>query len=255
MSAFTDIDFFYFALQCVSGVSALPETLISYVDITYCIDGEMKYRYNGEEVVLHSGDAIVFPIGAKRERLEGSVPTVCASMNARFDGSFVPAVEGLLRKSVRSDTVQILTSMKRAHMSLGEEKNKKTAALFYYLYYQLLETARENENPHVKKIKEYIADNLCERITLSDIADAVHLAPQYCCALFSRCEGVGIVEFILQQRIEQAKRLITVGDLKLSEIAESVGFSDYNYFSRVFKRVTGITATRYRGMQSGDPDR
>ncbi len=253
MSDFADITFFYFALQCVGGVSALAESTIPYTDVTYCIDGEMKYRYNGEDIVLHSGDAVVFPAGTVRERLEGNAPTVYASINAKFDGSFVPKVHGLLRKSIRSDTVQILTSMRRAHLSLGEERGKMTSALFYYLYYQLLETARENENPHVKRIKEYIAENLEKRITLNEIAKAVHLAPQYCCALFSRCEGVGIVEFLLQQRVEQAKRLITVGDLKLAEIAQSVGFSDYNYFSRVFKRITGITATKYREAQTGTP--
>ena len=255
MSTFAEINFFYFALQCVEGVSSLPKSSVPYIDITYCIDGEMNYLYNGEDIVLRSGDAIVFPIGSGRERRQGDTPAVYASINVKFDEPFVPGVQGVLRKSVRSDTVQILTSMKRAHLSFGEEKNKKTAALFYYLYYQLLETARENENPHVKKIKEYIAANLGERITLAEIAEAVHLAPQYCCALFSKYEGVGIVDFMLQERVEQAKRLITVGNMKLSEIAQSVGFTDYNYFSRVFKRITGVTATSYKKMQSERSDK
>ncbi len=246
MNAFPRIDFFHYSFRRNDTVVALYEQRIPYMDLTYCIEGEMRYVYEGEEYTLNSGDAILYPVGSVRTRRAGELPALYASFNIKFAEEFSPAVFGVLRKSVRSDTVQILESIKKAHFSLGDEKNEKCTALFYYLYYQLVETARENEHPHIKHIKRYIAAHLSERITLSEIAAAVHLVPHYCSALFSKHEGMGIVDFILLQRIELAKGLITADTMSLSEIAEHCGFSDYNYFSRVFKRVTGFTATEYR---------
>jgi YesN/AraC family two-component response regulator len=100
--------------------------------------------------------------------------------------------------------------------------------------------------PAVREVVSYVEDNFTEKITLDEIAEAVHLVPHYCCALFSKHEGMGIVEFILAQRIQLAKSLIAVDTMGLAEIAERAGFSDYNYFSRTFKKITGVTASQYR---------
>ena len=247
MNHFPEISFFFFTLRNVDAVGAIEDKrTIPYLDLTYCIEGEMIYVYEGVEYTLESGDAILFPKGSIRIRRAGSTKTFYSSFNVSFTEGFVPEVGGVLRKSLRSDTLGILESVKRAYSSLGSKKNEKCAALFFYLYYQLVETARENEHPHIKHIKKYIAKHLTEKITLSEIAEEVHLVPHYCCALFSKHEGMSIVDFILSRRIELAKSLIITDTLTLSEIAEHVGFSDYNYFSRIFKKVTGVTATQYK---------
>ena len=58
--------------------------------------------------------------------------------------------------------------------------------------------------------------------------------------------SVGIAEHIKNLRIEEAKRLLAETDLPVSRIADRVGFTDYNYFCRVFKRETGMPAKKYR---------
>ena len=247
MSCFPEISFFFFTLRNVDTVGTIEDKrTIPYIDLTYCIEGKMVYVYDGVEYTLESGDAILFPKGTARIRRAGSTPALYSSFNVSFTDDFTPEVSGVLRKSLRSDTLSILESIKRSYSSLGSEKNEKCAALFFYLYYQLVETARENEHPHIKHIKKYIANRLTEKITLAEIAEEVHLVPHYCCALFSKHEGMSIVDFILNRRIELAKSLIIADTQTLSEIAEHAGFSDYNYFSRIFKKVTGMTATQYK---------
>ncbi len=249
MSTFSDITFFHFVLNRVEEVVPLEAQSIPYIDLTYCIEGEMRYVYEGTEYALESGDAILYPIGSVRIRHKGSSPVLYASFNIKFAERFVPEVSGVITKSVRSDTAGILESIRKSHKSLGEKKNEKCAALFYYLYNQLIETARENEHPHIKHIKKYIAAHLTEKITLAEIADAVHLVPHYCSSLFSKYEGVSIVDFIIAERVELAKSLIALNVMTLSEISGHVGFCDYNYFSRMFKRVTGVTASQYKKQQ------
>ena len=246
MSGFPEITFFHYSFKRCDTVESLEAQAIPYIDLTYCVEGEMHYIYEGVEYTLSAGDAILYPIGSVRKRFFGDAPALYASFNVKFAEEFPLSVSGVLRKSLRSDTVQMLESIRKTHTSLGEEKNVKCSALFYYLYYQLVETAKENEHPHIKHIKRYIAAHLSEKICLAEIAEAVHLVPHYCSALFSKHEGMSIFDFINLQRIELAKNLIMSGTLTLSEIAEHCGFDDYNYFSRVFKKVSGTSPGRWR---------
>ena len=246
MNTLGDLSLFYYSYKKVNTVAAMPAMKIPYMDITYCIEGEMRYTFEGTEYVLCSGDAIVFPSGSTRARIESHTPTLYASLNVRSEQALYPAIGGVVRNGLRSDTLSILKSMKKSYESVSKERDKKCAALFYYLYYQLSDTSANNENPHIKNIKKYIASHLCDKIRLSDIADAVHLAPNYCSALFSECEGQSIFEFITAHKIELSKSMIAADDMTISEIAFRVGFSDLNYFSRTFREVAGMSPTAYR---------
>lgn len=241
-----DINFIRFCSDGRKKVLPIPKYPIPYCDLTYCIDGEMTYIYDGKEYTLHANDAIFIPQGSVRERIGSSTPTYYASFNVTFPQNYVPEISGFLPNSVRSDTVNMLESEKKCFNSVSLYKNEKCSNIFLYLYYQLIETAHDNEHPHIKDIKKYIAKNLCNKISLADIAEAVHLEPHYCCSLFSRYIGMSIFEFVRQRRIETAESLLITTDIPLSEIAESCGFEDYNYFSRIFKRQVGISAMRYR---------
>ena len=244
-----DISFIRYCLDGRKKVEAIPSYSISYCDLTYCIDGEMTYIYEGEKYILHANDAIFIPQGCIRERLSSQVPSYYASFNVTFPQDYIPEISGFLPASVRSDTVSMLESEKKCFESVSPYKNEKCGNIFLYLYYQLIETAKDNENPRVKDIKRYIAKHICEKITLADIANAVHLEEHYCCSLFSRSMGISIFDFLNQKRIESAESLLITTDMSLAEIAYSCGFDDYNYFSRLFKRYAGISAMRYRRMK------
>ena len=83
-------------------------------------------------------------------------------------------------------------------------------------------------------------------ISIKNIADTVHLAPQYLCTLFKKKTGMTVIEFMDRERIDLAKRLMLLSDSPLYEIAERCGFPDYNYFSSIFRKITGISAREYR---------
>jgi AraC-like DNA-binding protein len=119
-------------------------------------------------------------------------------------------------------------------------------AIFLYLYHQLLDHSVDRENEHIKKIKKYILKHIREDVSLDEIASEVHLVPRYVCTLFKRETGMTITEYMVGEKIELAKRLIIMRRQTLTEIAETCGFSDYNYFSRVFKRIVGMTPGEYR---------
>ncbi len=243
-----ELEFIRFCYESHKNVMPLAASTIPYMDLTFCINGRLHYWYEGEEVWLNSGDAILYPQGSVRKRFESDVTTLYCSFNVAMPDSFNSEVKGYLPKSIRSDTISIIESVKNSFNSVSNEKIKKCSALFWYLYYQLIETTVNNEHPHIKHIKQYVAKHLSENITLEEIAESVHLTPQYCCALFSKQMGQTLFEFISKQRIDLAKAMIVTSDLTLTEIAGQCGFSDYNYFSRVFKNISGLTASKYRSL-------
>ncbi|MBE6651744.1 MAG: AraC family transcriptional regulator [Ruminococcaceae bacterium] len=246
MTVFPKLNFLRVCFEDHNLVMPLESNIIPYIDITFCIKGEMHYIFEGESVVLHDGDAILYPQGSVRERLESREAALYCSFNVSVPDDFVPEVKGFLPKSVRSDTVLMLHSAKKSFDSVSYQKNEKCTSIFWYLYYQLVESAENNEHPHIKNIKHYIAKHLTEPMTLKEISEAVHLVPHYCCALFSRHTGMTLFDFISLQRTEYAKSLILTTDMSLTEIAQQSGFCDYNYFSRVFKKKVGIAPSKYK---------
>lgn len=96
-----------------------------------------------------------------------------------------------------------------------------------------------------EKIAEYIRENLTEDISNKTLAEIFHFHPNYLSGQFSRHYGKPVHSYILEMRIMKAISLLEAGRSNIGEIAEKVGFSDNNYFSRYFKKVTGSTPKAY----------
>jgi len=217
-----------------------------YMDLTYCIEGELDYEYNGERFVIHGGDAVIFRPHALRLRHEGSVPTHYVSFNVILPEDFEIEASGYFKKCFTNDTVYMIELFDRVWHSVTPHRLERCCGIFYYLYNELIDTVTDTENPRVKSIKQYIMDNLSNKITTADIASMAHLVPQYVCTLFKKHTGMTIVEFIDRERIALAKRLMIISDSPLYTIAEECGFPDYNYFSSTFRKYTGRSARAYR---------
>ncbi len=246
MLEFANAKILFYALNRTDSVFPLPRTTLSYMDLTYLISGEMTYFYNGERVHLHGGDAILFPPGSIREREESHTPVQYASINLRLPAGFVPLVSGHLSGCVTPTTVLQLELLAESWTLVSRYTDRQCLSLVAYLYYQLVSTVQESREPAVRQMKRYIADHLSERLTLSEIAEAVHLTPEYCCTLFRRHTGQTVFAYINEQKITMAKRLILLGERSLHEVAADMGYTEYSYFSRTFKRVTGHAPSHYK---------
>ena len=105
-------------------------------------------------------------------------------------------------------------------------------------------------HPLVVTVERYLHAHLSEKISLSDIAQETFFSVSRLEEIFKRETGASIVEYLLKERIRRAKRLLTEGALSLTETAKEVGFDDYNYFSRTFKKRTGISPLAYRRVHA-----
>ena len=96
---------------------------------------------------------------------------------------------------------------------------------------------------------EYIQANLHNEITVGHLARMSNQNPDYFSRIFSEHLSESPLTYIQSRRIERAQFLITTTDLSLTKIADQTGFQSLSYFSKVFKVVTGKTASEYKGSK------
>lgn len=98
----------------------------------------------------------------------------------------------------------------------------------------------------IEKADNYIQEHYAEDIKLEEIARVVNLSPYYFSRFYKEISGINFIERLINIRIEKAKNYFENTDLSIKEISGMVGYSDPNYFSKLFKKTTGCTATEYR---------
>ncbi|WP_446935576.1 AraC family transcriptional regulator [Lysinibacillus fusiformis] len=92
----------------------------------------------------------------------------------------------------------------------------------------------------------YIENQLYGDITLDQLSAICHLSPNYLSSLFKKEVGISFTEYIQQQRIDEAKKLLTFTNYPILDIGSLLNFTDQSYFIKVFKKFTGITPKQYR---------
>ena len=97
-----------------------------------------------------------------------------------------------------------------------------------------------------RSAKDYIKVNFSKTITLEDVAREIHVSPQYLSKLFKEETGENFIEYLTGIRIRNAKIMLEGDELSIKEICYSIGYSDPNYFSRIFKKIVGVTPTEYK---------
>lgn len=98
----------------------------------------------------------------------------------------------------------------------------------------------------VHKALQYMKDNYCHKVTLTDVADNTYVSQWHLSKLLNRHTGQSFSELMNTIRIDKAKELLKDPSLRIGDVAEQVGFVDMAHFSRVFKKITGISANEYR---------
>lgn len=101
-------------------------------------------------------------------------------------------------------------------------------------------------NPNMDRLLEYIQDHYADPITLTGVARQFHFNASYLSSYFASYNGEGFSEYLNKIRLEKAMELLLTTELTISEISASVGYSDQSYFTKVFKKQTGISPSQFR---------
>lgn len=160
--------------------------------------------------------------------------------NESFENNAFPysidIAEQLAQLGSLDDILQWLNSFCDKICTLLTERKEKRSARFVHM------------------AKRYIHEHYKEKLTLSDIADYLKISPGYLSTSFSSYMNQTVSDYIARVKIEHAKELIDSGQYLIYEIANQLGFENAYYFSKVFKKVTGMSPKNYEYRNKLDPE-
>ena len=157
--------------------------------------------------------------------------------------------------SLEDNSAQDDKFSKRAALELKAQGQFLTlmGILQYEQHYKNHEEQTASERRQVKLVNDaikFIAAHYKENISLNHIAEEVKLQPTYLCRSFKEYTDKTPVEYINAMRIEEACKLLSQTDKRISSIVDELGFKDPGYFARVFKKYTGSKPSEYRSANT-----
>ncbi len=114
------------------------------------------------------------------------------------------------------------------------------------LYTESLLFASRQNSRAIREATEYVQSHFAEPVSLGAVAQMLNISPNYLSMLFRRITGRSFREYLNMVRIEQAKRLLNGTDYPIVDIAVACGFSDQSYFTKVFRKYTGLSPKQFR---------
>ena len=238
------------------------------------------------EVTVKGGLSMLLPKGSDRiikcERSVGTItyipanswnspqwesPIICMSIVfwkqdvgfsiSNWDGTQFKEVEKFnLQNSsstVRDRLLELAESMAWAQDKTSETFAHIVYALLNDLLYQVAEGMNNPRGPFslLDGIKSHIDSHYHMEISRESVAEAFNISPGYLSRLFSRESDVKFNEYLKLARISRSKTLLTNTTMKINKVAEKCGFTDTNYFCKVFRDINDCTPLEYRRKNKG----
>ncbi len=133
-------------------------------------------------------------------------------------------LEQLLIQLIRRNMIRTLPAVSTAHVK--SMKQKADGALF-------------------AQIEEYMEAHICETLTIEQLCKSNSIGRSQLQKLFRSRSGYGTIEYFSRMKIDLAKQMIREDQYNFTQIADAIGFSSVHYFSRQFKKITGMTPSEY----------
>lgn len=234
-------------------------------------EGIAYLQIDQNEYSIGKGEFLIFPPSAKQAGYQKSScsfywlhfsyeDTTCVKVSDEFpevqseEKIYIPAygkLENLERIIVMMKHLQ--DNVRSYHNNL--HNNYVCTTIISEIFSQFF-AKKNQENAALKRkqlyndIQDYIKWNRDNEIKVSEIAEHFGYNKRYISYLFSTIAGVTLKQYMLQEKIEQAKYLLCDTNSNICEIAYQSGFNDSHNFMKVFKKMVGLTPTQYRNAYS-----
>lgn len=247
-------------LQAREPHTSRRENLLSYLFFVV-LDGSGTLTYDGQEYPLHKGDCVF--LDCRKPYSHRSSENLWTLKWVHFYG---PSMLNIYDKYLQRGGMPCFHSLRAEEYSrLLEELfsitssenyvkdmqiNEKLSALLTILMQESWHPDTNSSHAagkrNLREIKDYINLHYAQKITLDDLAQQFFINKFYLTRLFKEQFGISVNSYLLQVRTTQAKQLLRFTDLSIEQVGQKCGMNDANYFSRMFKKVEGVTPGEYR---------
>ncbi len=259
----------YPAIQFAEQLKHIEENRISPVhyhnvhELYFLIDGRANYILDDSVYELEPGDFIFIPKGSvhKTHYLDNESERLLLYFDENdLEPLYLDYLKSLKEiQHFHIPSNRLLEFYDLFHKIVHEEKYKsfKYCAMKNIYLRQLLilifrhkaiKSSIASENTShiaIQKATKYISSHICDDLSLATLSKKFGFSPYYFSKLFKHIVGIGLNEYINVARILKAKKLLTERNLSISEISEQCGFNDSNYFTQIFKKLSGTTPKKY----------
>ena len=191
------------------------------------------------------GDFIskLLPAGLKKNRT-GYNLRVCELMTLAGSAAVSAGLSVALRHRILRDYIARLQDSRNILQS-----TRIFIRCFYELTYltnRYIYSINDRCSPLVKKCVSCIMERMPQKVSLAQLAGALHVTPKYLSTLFNHDMGISISDFMQYVRIDRAKHMLLHTDLDYPEISNLLCFGSQSYFNQVFRKKTGMTPKQFR---------
>jgi len=222
---------------------------IEFYSMLFVEEGSADYIINGEKYKVKKGDVLCIKPGSIREATTEGM--ACIGINFILQAECEINLPNLTHWGDFEDFYIHFQDLKFEWLQQKKGFELKSVACLILILHKLLYENKQNaKNIHVELMKKFIMENHKLDLSLAMIAKEVSLSPVYCGALFKRIEKCTIAEFLTQVRINRAITLLETGEYSISETAAECGFIDIYYFSNTFKKMVGVSPSKYKNTRN-----
>lgn len=118
----------------------------------------------------------------------------------------------------------------------------------YQIESRVEQKGNDEQRQLVERIRSYIMEHYNEPLRMDDLCDQFHLSRSYLFRIFKGNTGASVNDYLITYRISKAKDFLQGTELPITEIAANAGFQDVSHFCNTFKRLSGMTPSRYRSL-------
>lgn len=246
-------------LQALKPHTSMRDNLTSYLFFTVQ-NGSGYLTYDGIKYTLNTGDCVF--IDCQKPYSHSTSDDLWSLKWCHFYSNAMPAIYDkycerggscVFRPVNKSQFPQIIDEIYDTANSSDYIKdmriNEKISSLLTLLMehsWQPQDFMVSRKRMELSTVKEYLDVNFAKKITLDDLESKFFINKYYLTKIFKESFGVTINNYILSNRITRAKQLLRFSDMTVDQIACEVGMTDGNYFSRMFKKVEGLSPKEYR---------
>ncbi len=212
---------------------------VDYYTLAFALEGCITYVVDGNEYILNKNYAIFIKPGMTRERLENPQPIQFLNFNFEVcDGIELPLPLSVpLPNNFISDIKKLTQIFPYIHILSDSFSKQKISNLLNFILLELLEkNSRKSQNAYVNEIIKIVDERITEKLTLHDISTKLNLSKEYVSYIFKKETGTTLTSYINEQKMIVANEFVVNSDMPLTEIGQILGFENYNYFSRLFKK-------------------
>ncbi|WMJ89048.1 AraC family transcriptional regulator [Anaerocolumna sp. MB42-C2] len=237
------------------------DCIYGYYKFYYFMEGEATIIINGDTYYPKPGELYLIPANTKHTYMHNPLNPVLkywCHFDLNFNGEqkvvySKETLHCLPPREVVAPLFERLISLDSSSSLLDILSEKAILIELFKIFLEHINPQKlipQSSDSFITKINDYILQNLQSVITLKSIAEIVPLHPNYFIQFFEKYFSVSPMEYVNILRLEKATQLfLTKPDMSIEQVAYSVGYKDYRYFGRVFKKRYGMTPSAYKGLQ------